>query len=435
MFLCFHCVCYVTDTKFTWEANEETDEELVSIKQIKEACLDGNIERFNFHLKKEIRPRHHLLVKSDKNGWSVLHQAAKGGNVAIFCKLVSVNLKICKKTHSQMTVLHIASKFGHYDICDVIFKNHDFKKYVCEKSSDGKNACHYAAESGSVRLLRLLVDNGIDAKAVTDRELNIFHIACIYNRLEMCKFIFDYFNDLVVAKSNDGWTAALYAAKNGNTECLKFLVAKKVSVDHKSESDRNILHIACDNDHLDACTFLTVTCPSLLSAPDAKGRYSVHFAARSGNMQLLKYLESKTMLTKKTYKGMNILHMACLHGHSEMCSYLLERYPNLNVQRSENGWTSAHYVAGRGKNRGNEIEIFKMLINAEIPVEMMHLSKHGNSVLTLSIKYNDIEFAEYLFENHRNMLHIPDANNPWETGNQHPKMLDLLQKYLAMPRC
>lgn len=423
------------DTKFTWEANEETDEELVSIKQIKEACLDGNIERFNFHLKKEIRPRHHLLVKSDKNGWSVLHQAAKGGNVAIFCKLVSVNLKICKKTHSQMTVLHIASKFGHYDICDVIFKNHDFKKYVCEKSSDGKNACHYAAESGSVRLLRLLVDNGIDAKAVTDRELNIFHIACIYNRLEMCKFIFDYFNDLVVAKSNDGWTAALYAAKNGNTECLKFLVAKKVSVDHKSESDRNILHIACDNDHLDACTFLTVTCPSLLSAPDAKGRYSVHFAARSGNMQLLKYLESKTMLTKKTYKGMNILHMACLHGHSEMCSYLLERYPNLNVQRSENGWTSAHYVAGRGKNRGNEIEIFKMLINAEIPVEMMHLSKHGNSVLTLSIKYNDIEFAEYLFENHRNMLHIPDANNPWETGNQHPKMLDLLQKYLAMPRC
>lgn len=383
-------------------------------------------------MEKEIRQRHHLLMKSEKNGWNVLHVAAKGGNLTIFSKLVSEKLNICQKTHSQMTVLHIASKFGHYDICKFILKNDNFKNFVCDNSSEGKNACHYAAEAGSVRIFRLLCDNGVDAKAVTDKELNIFHIACIYNRLEMCKFIFDNFNDLVVAESNGGWTAALHAAKNGNTECLKFLVAKEVSLDHKSESDRNILHIACDNGHLEACTFLTVTCPSLLSVPDEKGRYSVHFAARSGNMQLLKYLESKTVLTKETHTGMNILHMACLHDHIEMCSYLLQRYPNLNVQRSENGWTSAHYVAGRGNNRGNEIEIFKMLINAEIPVEMMHLSKHGNSVLTLAIKYNVFEFVEYLFENHRNMLHIPDANNPRETGNEHPKMLELLQKYLAM---
>lgn len=407
---------------------------MVSIKQIEQACLDGNIEHFNFHLKREIGPRRHLLTKSDKNGWNVLHVAAKGGNLRIFCKLVSENLNICQTTHSQMTVLHIASKFGHYDICEFILKNNDFKKYVCEKSSEEKNACHYAAEGGSVRIFRLLVDNGVDAKAVTEKELNIFHIACIYNQLEMCEFIFDNFNDLVDAESNDGWTAALYAAKNGNADLLKFLDEKKVSLDHKSESDRNAMHIACDNGHLEACKFLTNTCPSLLSAPDKKGRYPVHFAARSGNMELLKYLESQTELTKETKTGMNILHMACLHDHIGMCTYLLKRYPNLNVKLSENRWTTAHYVAGRGNNKGNEIEIFKMLMNAEIPVEIMHLSKHGNSVLTLAIKYNVFEFAEYLFKNHRNMLDIPDANNPWETGNEHPKMLELLHKYLDKPR-
>lgn len=427
--------CYITDTNYTSETNEETDEGLVSIKQMEQACLDGNIEHFNFHLEKEIGPRHHLLMKSDKNGWSVLHLAAKGGNLTIFCKLVSVNLKICEKTHSQMTVLHIASKFGHYDICDFILKNNDFKKYVCEKSSEGKNACHYAAESGSVRLLRLLVDNGINAKEVTEKELNIFHIACIYNRLEMGKFIFDNFNDLVAVKSNDDWTAALYAAKNGNTEFLKFLFENEVGLDHKSESDRNALHIACDNGHLESCIFLTDNCPLLLSAPDEKGRYPVHFAARSGNMELLKYLETtcKTELTKETSTGMNILHMACLHDHIEMCEYILDRYPNLNVKRTENGWTTAHYVAGRGNNKGNEIEIFEMLTNDENRVEIKHLSKHGNSVLTLAIKYNVFEFAEYLFKNHRDMLNIPDANNPWETGNEHPKMLELLHKYLDKP--
>lgn len=71
-------------------------------------------------------------MKSDKNGWSVLHLAAKGGFLTIFCKLVSENLKICQKTHSQMTVLHIASKFGHYDICKYILKNDDFKRLSAE---------------------------------------------------------------------------------------------------------------------------------------------------------------------------------------------------------------------------------------------------------------------------------------------------------------
>lgn len=220
-----------------------------------------------------------------------------------------------------------------------------------------KNACHYAAESGSVRLFQLLVDNGIDAKAVTEKELNIFHIACIYNRLEMGKFIFDNFNDLVALKSNDDWTAALHAAKNGNTGFLKFLFENEVWFDHKSESDRNALHIACDNGHLESCIFLTDKCPLLLSAPDEKGRYPVHFAARSGNMELLKYLETKTELTKETSTGMNILHMACLHDHIKMCEYILDRYPNLNVKRTKNGWTTAHYVAGRGNNKGNKIEI------------------------------------------------------------------------------
>lgn len=227
MFVSLHCVCYVTDTKYTCEANEETDE-LFSMKQIEEACLDGNIEHFNFYLEKEIGQRHHLLMKSDKNGWSVLHLAAKGGNLTIFCKLVSVNLKICQKTHSQMTVLHIASKFGHYDICDFIIKIMISKSMSAKNLQKEKNACHYAAESGSVRLFQLLFDNGIDAKAVTEKELNIFHIACIYNRLEMGKFIFDNFNDLVALKSNDDWTAALHAAKNGNTGFLKFLFENEV---------------------------------------------------------------------------------------------------------------------------------------------------------------------------------------------------------------
>lgn len=173
------------------------------------------------------------------------------------------------------------------------------------------------------------------------------------------------------------------------------------------------------------------SCPSLMLASDHKGRYAVHFAARSGNMELLKYLELETDLTKETFTNMNILHMACLHDHVEMCRYILERYPDLNIKSTENNWTPAHFVAGRGNNKGNEIEIFEMLRKAQKPVKMMELTKNGNSVLTLAIKYNVFEFAEYLFENYPTLLAIQGVNNPSETGNETPKMLELLQKYLV----
>lgn len=117
----------------------------------------------------------------------------------------------------------------------------------------------------------------------------------------------------------------------------------------------------------------------------------------------------------------------------QICRYLLDRYPDHDVKLTANGWTTTHYVAGQGMKSGNEIEIFEMLLNSVNQVNIMYHSKNGNSVLTLAIKYNVCEFAEYLFENHRNLLHILNANDPSEISNEHPKMLEILHKYLAKP--
>lgn len=412
---------------------EETDEGFTSMRHILHACSDGNIENFLFHLKKEIKDRKHLLSKTDYNGWNVMHFAAKGGDLTIFQHLQSEPLDVCQKTHDQMTVLHIASQSGHYDLCKYILENKDFEKNAKAKSALGKNACHYAAESGSVKIFQLLVAKGISPEETTQNGQNVFHIACIYSKMEMCEYISDYYAALIHEESKEGWNATLHAAKNGNANVLKFLNAKKVSFERKSESDRNALHIACDNGHFEACKYISENFTSLLKAVDHKGRYAVHFAARNGSLEILKYLESRTVLTQETYLGMNILHMACLHEHVEMCRYILERYPELNVKRTENGWTTAHFLAGNGITKGHEIEIFEMLCMAEKEkqVDIMGLTENKNSVLTLAIKYNAYTFAEYLFENYPSLLKIQDVNSPFETGNKDPKMLTLLKKHLG----
>lgn len=412
-------------------SHEDTDEGRTSMKRILQSCLDGNVENFSFHLKNEIGDRKHLLLKTDKTGWNVMHFAAKGGNLKIFQKLQSENLDVCSKTLDQMTVLHIATQNGNYDLCKYILDNTEFKDILKARSVLGKNACHYAAESGSVKIFQLLVADGISPEETTNNGQNVFHIACIYSKLEMCEYISDRYVNLIHKESKEGWNAALHAAKNGHTKVLKFLNAKKVSFEHKSESDRNALHIACDNGHFEACKYISENFPFLLNAIDHKGRYASHFAARSGSLEIMKYLESKTTVTKKTYIGMNILHMVCLHEHIEMCKYLLERYPDLNIKRTEKGWTTAHFVAGNGNKKGKEIELFELLINAERPVDIMLLTVNGNSVLTLAIKYNAYSFANYLLAKCPNLLEIQGAIDPYNTGNEDPKMMALLEKHLG----
>lgn len=410
--------------------HEETDEGLTSLLHIIQACLDGNMDNFLFHLKHEIGHRKHLLSKPYEDGWNVMHFAAKGGNLNIFQTFKSEDLNVCQKTHDQMTVLHIASRYGHFGICEYILENNEFRSILQAKSAFGKNACHYAAEAGSVQIFELLVKKYIDPEATTNKGQNVFHIGCIYNQFEMCEYIAKHYPDLKSKESNEGWNATLYAAKYGNTKVLQLLKDEKVSFEHKSESSRNALHIACDNGHFEASKYISDTSFSLLNARDNTGRYAFHFAARSGCIEILNDLELKTNVTQATYSGMNILHMACLHGHVEICRHILDKYPELNLKSTETCWTTAHFVAKEGNNKGNEIKIFEMLLRATKPVDISVLTKKKNSVLTIAIKYNRYDFTEFLLVNYPSLLNIPNANNPRETGNNDHDMRILLDRHL-----
>ena len=380
----------------------------------------------------EIGSKKNLLKLTDECGWNVMHCAARGGNLKIFeiilSDMVPGIFEGTEKTYEQMTLLHIASKYGHYNICEIVLKR--FQQILNAKSFHGKNACHFAAEGGYINILELLVKNNVDAMAKTNNGQNIFHIACSYNKLEMCRFISEQFFDILSLKCMEGWNATLYAAKNSDTKVLELLKEKQISFEHCSTTNRNALHVACDNGNVDACMFLIKHYPFLLDLVDQKGRHADHFAVRKGNLTILKELENNMNVKTPTNDGMNILHMACLHGHVEMCQYILKRYPSLNQDKTEKGWTTAHFVSGIGNNKGNEREIFEIIFTAAERVNITALTKKGNSVLTLAIKYNDLNFAEYLLEYYFHLLNIQGVNDPRKTGNEDPKMKTLLDKFL-----
>lgn len=180
-----------------------------------------------------------------------------------------------------------------------------------------------------------------------------------------------------------------------------------------------------------ACEKILEVCPSLLDTVDYKGRHAGHFAVRSGNVDVLKYLFSqKADLKKKTTTGMNILHMACLHSYSKMCTYILDKYPEMNSKKTARGWTTMHFVAEKGNSKGKEIEIFEMLLHATCKVNIYALTDNHNSVLTLAVKTGDYKFVEYLLKYHPDLSKIQEANSLRSLGNENPNMLQILDKYL-----
>lgn len=206
---------------------------------------------------------------------------------------------------------------------------------------------------------------------------------------------------------------------------------KDIDFRHTSESNRNALHIACDHGHLSACEKILEVCPSLLDTVDHKGRHAGHFAVRSGNVGVLKYLFfQRADLRKETTTGMNILHIACLHSYSKMCTYILDKYPEMNSKTTARGWTTMHFVVERGNCKGSQIEIFEMLLHATCKVNIYEFTDNHNSALTFAVKTGDYKFVEYLLKHHPSLSKMQEANSLRALGNKNPNMLQILDKYL-----
>lgn len=101
-----------------------------------------------------------------------------------------------------------------------------------------------------------MIAEGISPEETTNNGQNVFHFACIYSKVEICEYISERYVDFIHKKGKKDGTRHCMQQRTDIQNLLKFLNAKKVSFEHKSESDRNALHIACDNGHFEACEYI-----------------------------------------------------------------------------------------------------------------------------------------------------------------------------------
>ena len=162
-----------------------------------------------------------IWLLKDENGYTILHRAVFN------CDLDMTNL-IIKEAKRRLGM----------------GKGETLAKFINDKTNEGLTALHYAANKGSIPLLKLLIENGANVDAVTNIGKNLMHMAAEGNQPSMLIYLIT--EQLLSAQSVDenGGTPLHWACYSGAEEAVNFLLNLNVNINEQDKEKFTPLHLA-----------------------------------------------------------------------------------------------------------------------------------------------------------------------------------------------
>ncbi|XP_062593988.1 putative ankyrin repeat protein RF_0381 [Saccostrea cucullata] len=369
-----------------------------------QCCMNGMLNMCLYLLK-----HYPDLVKIiDKEGETVLHDAAFGGNIDLLKCLIAKGLDEKSKTKKGKTVLHKCCMNGHLEMCKYLVKR--YNDLVRSIDNDGETVLHDAAWGGNVALFRFLINKGLDINRKTNKGKTVLHKCCLNGHLEMCKYLVKRYSNLVGSIDFEGKTVLHDAAFRGNVALFQFLINKGLDVKSKTKKGKTVLHMCCMNGKLAICKYLVNNHPELVDLTDNDEETVIHSAGVGDNVDLLKLLIAKGLPTdSKTRKGKTVLHKCCMTGKIQMCKYLVNNYQQLLTVQDNDGFNALHDTA-----IGGEVEIFKFLLEKGLDVHsktgtgqtVLHLSCHVGKHMDGHVDKQAM--FDYLIDSYPDLLNVGD---------------------------
>ena len=325
------------------------------------------------------------IRRMDDEGWTVLHCAAKSGNLELFQYLLANGSDTYSKTKNIMNVLHIAAKYGHLKVCALLARNFNFDIHTTDDHCC--TVLYWAAISGDLELLEYFIKNGIHIFSVIKDNKNSLHLAVASGHLKICVTLFQNYNFDIHATDDDGWTALHCAANSGDLMLFQYFI-------EKGSDSRGSLHVAAENKHFVICRDLLENHTFDIQARDNHGMNVLHCAAKGGDLELLNFLiENGRDIFSKTKDSKSSLHLAAENSNSGLCEKLLQNY-NFDINtRDHHGLPFLQSAANNA-----DFKIFKYFI--ENRRDILSKTKNGQSCLHLAAKNGYLKISKALLKNY-----------------------------------
>nr|XP_022303014.1 uncharacterized protein LOC111110716 isoform X2 [Crassostrea virginica] len=353
------------------------------------------------------RGQHFLSCIDEENKSMIVHFAADG-NVK-WVEYMYENSKESKPNEQHYLALNAACEHNQFSIVNYLL-NMNVQPDI--------KSCFHTVKGGSMRIIKLLADSGVDLKEHTYsltlldnynqryQTISVLNEACSRGQNNMALDLLNLCPDLLYTKSESGESNLFFVAYSGDTDMLKILIEKGLNPFEKSHYESTILHCACQNGKLGTFQYIVKTYPALLNIENDKTAQGtlLSWAAEGGNVSILKQLvENGKDIYSRAFNGRTVLHKACEYGRVNMCKYLINKYSKLLQILDREGMCTIHY-AGFGGN----VEIFELLCSNMLAVQTF--SNRGKTILHCACGNGRINLCKYLIKKYPFLLEIRDLD-------------------------
>ncbi|KAF8044269.1 hypothetical protein BT93_A2304 [Corymbia citriodora subsp. variegata] len=340
-----------------------------------EATKIGDVEKFINTLEKVAESRNLALllifnrVTPSEN--SLLHVAASSGrNDVMELILNHFPYTVTKKNSSEDTPLHIAIQDRRFNATEKLIQLGTCSEVIYWKNKDGKSPLYLAVEKCTFRnsniAMLLLQESTLDeAYAVKIQGKSPVLAAIEPWRPGLLEEIIDRLPKLLQARDENGGTPLHFAAAVGNSEAKKLLLEKCPYLALQTDKNGSYpIHIACERSWSGAWEpLLKDTWPDLAEIKNKKGQNILHVAAKAGNRRVVRHILDKCeepdviekLVISKDVDGNTPLHLALMHNHLRVVSYLMK------VKRSDSQLRNNESLATES------LQMFYRYIEASVP--------------------------------------------------------------------
>ncbi|KAF7329506.1 Multiple ankyrin repeats single kh domain [Mycena kentingensis (nom. inval.)] len=232
---------------------------------------------------------------------------------------------------------------------------------IDHRDTQGKTAFHWAAETGSLEVLKELQPVDGQSSGLPDSEGNTpIHLAAREQRILVVNYLLQNCTITVNAQNRKKETALHLAAANGPANAVKCLLDAGFSCVIK-DNDKNFpLHNAAASGDNESVTYLITARPGYRDMINKDGRTPLHRAALGREPAILRTLleHDKGGIDMRDYLGKTALLVACDESRSQLAhiSILLEYGASVTATDAA-GYIPLHFAA-----RPHGVKAVRMLL-------------------------------------------------------------------------
>ena len=395
---------------------ERTSEGHDGIQPLHDACTVGDVDSVEALL--EAGADANALMG---NYFSPLHQAAKGGHVAVIELLLSRDVETRGRGLDQrggnVHAVHVATECDQPDALEALLKGGaqaDVGRMYHGRA--GVTPLQLAALRDHGRVAEVLIKHGVDIDARDEDGVSAVHHAARHGHKNMMQLLIEAGADINAGacSAQAGTQTPLHlAVRAKHMDIVKLLITAGAQVsmaeqmryetttghEHDDEDDDasvvettldgyTALHWAAENGDLPMVRLLLAS-NSPINAPSSfesnHGVTPLHLASQDGHAQivneLLKYEHCYRDPLKNTSDRSSItpLHQAAYNGHLDTVKALIEHGADVS-RKTDNGYTSLHYAAQQGHT-----DIARELIEADVELNAMATLNNQANITALHL--------------------------------------------------